>query len=156
MKKTFLAALFVGTLILTFSGYPTHGIAGVNVNIGVNIGPPPPVVIPAPPPVVVIPGSYVYFAPDVRVDILFYHGYWYRPYESRWYRGTDYNGPWVYVEPPMVPVVLLHLPPDYRHVPPGHGHIPYGQLKKNWRTWENEKYWDKHGTTGAGKGKGKH
>ncbi len=159
MKKTCLAVGSLGILVLIFISTPTHGIAGVDVNIGINFGPPPPVVIPAPPSVVVVPGTYVYFAPDVDVEILFYHGYWYRPYQGRWHRAADYNGPWVYVEPAHVPAVLVHLPPDYRHVPPGHQRIPYGQLKKNWKTWENGKHWDKQqakGGNGGGKGKGKY
>ena len=162
MKNIFLGALFAGIMILFFISCPRAGVAEVNINIGVNVGPPPPVVIPAPPPVIVIPGTYVYFAPDIQVDILFYHGYWYRPYEGRWYQATVYNGPWVYVEPARVPGVLLHLPSGYHHVPPGHQRIPYGQLKKNWKTWEKERHWGNGGKHevkkehGGGKGKGKH
>jgi len=154
-----LSLLFPGVLFLIIICCPNKGVAGVDVNIGVNFGPPPPVVIAAPPPVVVIPGTYVYFAPDVQVDILFYHGDWYRPHGGRWYRGAGYDGPWVFVEPARVPGVLLRLPPNYRRVPPGHERIPYGQLKKNWHTWEKEKHWDKHEAkkgNGDGKGKGKH
>ena len=158
MRKTAFMAWSVGFLTLALIACPTHTIAGVDVNIGVHFGPPPPVVIPAPPPVVVIPETYVYFVPDVEVEILFYHGHWYRPYQGRWHRAADYNGPWVYLEPAHVPAVLVHLPPHYRHVPPGHQRIPHGQLKKNWKTWENEKHWDKHQAKadhGENKGKGK-
>lgn len=159
MKKTSLAVVSVGILVLGFMSYPTHGMAGVDVNVGVNFGPPPAVVIPAPPSVVVIPGTYVYFAPEIQAEILFYHGYWYRPYQGRWHRATGYNGPWSYIEPARVPAALVHLPPNYRHVPPGHQRIPHGQLKKNWKTWEHDKHWDKHQGTaehGGEKGKGKH
>ena len=143
MKRTSSAFLVVGILVLTLMGYSTPCVAGVDINIGVNFGPPPPVVIHEPPPVVVIPGTYVYFAPTVGVDILFYHGYWYRPHEGRWYRAAGYNGPWIHIERERVPVVLHHLPPDYRHIPPGHQRIPYGHLKANWKTWENERHWDR-------------
>ena len=158
MKRTPSSVLLFVILILTFMSYPSQGIAGVDVNIGVNIGPPPPVVIPAPPPVIVIPETYVYFVPNIEVEILFYHGYWYRPYQGRWHRATGYNGPWVYIEPPLVPAVLVHLPPNYRQVPPGHQRIPHGQLVKNWKTWEKEKHWDKHDAktgNGGSKNKGK-
>ncbi len=30
------------------------------------------------------------------------------------------------------------------HNPPGHERIPYAQLKKNWRGWERNHYWDRH------------
>ncbi len=114
--------------------------AGVEVNI--NIGPPPRYVIPAPPPVIVIPGTYVYAVPDIDVDILFYGGYWYRPYQDHWFRSRSYNGPWVYLATPQVPRVLINLPPDYRRPPPGYHRIPYGQFKKNWGGWERERHWD--------------
>jgi hypothetical protein len=130
---------------LTLICYPKVGNARVDVNIGVNIGPPPPpIVIAAPPPVVVIPGTYVYFPPDVRVDIFFYQGYWYRPHHGHWYRSAVYNGKWVYVQPARVPHALVRVPPDFRRVPPGHQRIKYVEVKKNWRTWEKQKHWDKH------------
>ncbi len=140
-------------------GLPGGEIGRADVNIGINIGPPPPVVIPAPPPVIVIPGTYVYYVPDVQVDLLFFHGYWYRPYQGHWFRSTVYNGPWVYVEPQRVPAPLVHLPSNYRYLPASHKPIPHEQLRKNWKTWEAQKHWDNHGgNTGPsrGKGQGKH
>lgn len=106
---------------------------------------PSPLTIPAPPPMYVIPRTYVYFAPEIDVDIFFYQGYWYRPYREHWYRSGAYNGKWVYIAPNRVPPVLLNLPPDFRHVPPGHRHIPYGQVEKNWKAWEKEEHWERHG-----------
>ena len=175
MKKTYSTVLFIGILILPFMTYPALGIAGVDINVGVNLGlppPPPPFVMHAPPPVVVVPNTYVYYIPDAQVDIFFYHGHWYRPHGGRWYRANGYNGPWTYIERERVPVAIHHLPPNYRHIPPGHQRIPYGQLKANWRTWEKEKHWDRskpeHGgrrgysegrwenNQGHGKGKGWH
>ncbi len=142
MKGRTSEVLFAVMLfLLSLLFYPTKGIAGVDINIGINI-PLPRVVISAPPVVVVVPGTYVYFAPDVEIDLLFYHGYWYRPYRGYWYRAAGYNGPWVYIAPKRLPGVLLSLPPDYRTVPPGLQRIPYGQLKKNWRAWEKERRWE--------------
>ena len=159
MKRASFVALFTAILILAFILYPTRGSGEVNVNIGIGVPLPPPVVISAPPPVVVIPQTYVYFVPDIEVDILFYHGNWYRPHQGRWYRATSYGGPWVHIEHARVPRVLTHLPPNYRHVPPGYERIPHGQLKKNWRTWEKDKHWDKHEAKtkhAASQGKSKH
>jgi len=171
MKKRTLLTIFVATILFISLGYSNRVIAETNINVAIKFPPPPPLVIPAPPPVIVVPNTYVYFAPEVKADLLFYHGYWYRPYQGRWYRSGDYKGPWVYIVPERVPAVLLRLPSDYRHVPPGHQRIPHGQLKKNWRTWEKEKHWDKHESRheekerhdtekgehkpGGGKGKGK-
>ena len=168
MRKWTFVTTFVGMMLLISMGASNRAFAEVKINVGVNFPPPPPLVIPAPPPVVVIPNTYVYFPPEVQSEILFYHGYWYRPYQERWYRSGSYKGPWVYVVPEKVPRAVLHLPPDYRHVPPGHQRISHAQLKKNWKTWEREKHWDKHeyrheerGTHerekgGHGQDKGKH
>ncbi len=136
----FLAGFVTAAAILLS---PLTGRAGVNVNIGISV-PLPVVEIDAPPAVVLIPGTYAYYVPDVDADIIFYHNYWYRPYGGRWYRSTSYNGPWTFVSVSTVPAPLLHLPPEYRHMPPGHERIPYGQLKKNWRGWERNHYWDRH------------
>jgi hypothetical protein len=136
--------LLIGMVLLSLgSFFPLDADARVDVNAGINVVLPP-YVVAEPPHVVVIPGTYVYYIPGIDVDIIFYHGYWYRPYQEYWYRAKFYNGPWAYLPPQRVPRPLLDLPPDYRHMPPGHQRIPYGQLKKSWKTWEKEKYWDKH------------
>jgi hypothetical protein len=140
MKKCALIILFVGAMLIVLLGYT------MEVKAGVPIPPPPPFVFPASPSVFLIPNTYVYFVPDIGPEIFFYHGYWYRPHKGYWYRATVYNGPWVYIAPARVPVVFLNLPPNFRTVPPGHKHITHGELKKNWRYWERERYWDRpHG-----------
>jgi len=138
MKARVLSVLFAGALSLVSSGYPASADARVDVNIVL-----PPIVISSPPEVVVIPGTYAYFVPGIETDIFFYHGYWYRPHGSYWYRAGSYNGPWVHIVATKVPRVLVGLPPDFRHLPPGHQRIPHGHLKKHWRTWERERYWDR-------------
>lgn len=153
--KGFTVVIF-GMAIQLLAGIATESRAEVNLNIGINAGPPA-YVIPAPPPVVVIPGTYVYYAPGLKVDILFYHGYWYRPHGSHWYRARSHNGPWSFVSPGRVPRPLVALPHDYRHVQ-GREHIPYGQLKKNWKRWEQERHWDArpdrpHGPPGPNHGR---
>ncbi|MEJ2695910.1 MAG: hypothetical protein P8013_04610 [Candidatus Sulfobium sp.] len=133
----------VGILLLAAGmAVPLDAYAGVNVNIGINLAPPA-FIIHEPPPVAVIPGSYVYFVPGIRVDILFYRGYWYRPYRGRWYRGSGYNGPWHHIEIRRIPQAIRHLPPDYRHSRHTSRSIPYSRMKKNWRKWEREGYWDR-------------
>ncbi len=136
MKK--LAA--IGTILLLLLGFSGQSTAGIH--IGVSIPVPPVFVFPAPPELVVIPGTYVYYCPDAHVDIFFYGGYWYRPYGGYWYRSVGYGGPWVYIE--SAPSVLLRLPPNYRIITRGGRHIPYGELHRNWRAWERERYWDHH------------
>lgn len=112
----------------------------------------PPLILPAPPPVVVIPGTYVYVVPDIDDDLVFFHDFWYRPYKGKWYRATDYNGPWVIIH--SVPPPVLGLPPGFRHVPRGSERIPYGHMKKNWKRWEKEEHWHEN-HKGGKKHKGK-
>ena len=145
MQRKIFGIFFVGVTLLTLMGPIRTGFAEVNVKVAINVPPPPPFVIPAPPPMFVIPRTYVYFAPDVDVDIFFYQGYWYRPHHGHWYRSRSYNGKWVYLSPNKVPRAVINVPPNFRRVPPGYRHIPYGDVHKNWKSWEKQKYWDKHG-----------
>ena len=116
--------------------------AGAEVNIRLPL---PRLFLPAPPPLVLIPGTYAYAAPDADADIAFYQGAWYRPHGGLWYISNGYNGPWRTLSAERVPRVLVGLPPNFRRVPPGHERMPYGQVKKNWKTWEHERHWDDHG-----------
>jgi hypothetical protein len=150
MKKSCL--LVIGALLLVLTVSATHSEARVNVNIGVNL---PAYRFATPPEVAVIPGTYVYMIPDIAMDILFFQGYWWRPYEGRWYRSRDYKGGYRYIEPRSVPRGLRALPQDYRHrLSPGYERIPQRDVQKNWKKWENEKYWDRRGEQGrVGQGK---
>ena len=140
--------MVIGALFLVLTGYAAQSEAAVNVNIGVNL---PAYRFAAPPDVVVIPGTYVYMVPDIDVDVLFFQGYWWRPYEGRWYRSRDYKGSWIYVAPARVPLGLRQLPQDYRHrLSSEHERIPHGDVKRNWKKWEKEKHWDKQGKQDRG------
>ena len=154
-KKTLLIA-FGGAMYLAFSLF-TPGTSNAEVNVNINV-PLPGLVIPAPPALIVIPGTYVYYPPEVQVDIYFYHGYWYRPYGGGWYRSTGYNGPWRTIGPGRVPRAVIDVPPTYRGIPPRHERMPHDMVKKNWRTWEKERHWDEprgeNGGHGHGRGHG--
>ncbi len=134
MKERSAGIILGGTILAVFMGFSAGSFAEVNVNIGIGVHVPS-VVIPAPPAVVLIPATYVYFLPDVSVDILFYHGHWYRPHHGLYYRATSYNGPWVSIPSGSVPGAVLHVPSDFRRVPPGHQRISHGELSRNWETW---------------------
>jgi hypothetical protein len=138
MKMRKLMVLAIASLL--FLGFSGQSMAGIH--IGVNIPLPPVFALPAPPELVVIPGTYVYYDPDVDFNLFFYAGYWYRPYEGYWYRSVSYEGPWVYIGSP--PPVLVNLPPDYWIVTRGYRRIPYGELHRNWRAWQRDRYWEHH------------
>jgi len=89
MKTKRLGFLVVCAMFLVLTGFSSRSDAEVNVGIGINIPTVgigvniPAYTFAAPPPVAVIPGTNVYVAPEANIDIVFYHGYWYRPYEGR-------------------------------------------------------------------------
>lgn len=148
-KRALIAAVIYGALLASVPIFPATGAAEVQINIGL-----PPLILSAPPVLVVIPGTYVYYPPDVGVEIFFYRGYWYRPYAGAWFIASGYNGPWRRAAIERVPPSLLRVPPSYRQGPPGYRPMPYGQVKKNWRTWERERYWDRHEDRGEHRGRG--
>ncbi|HEX9022065.1 MAG TPA: hypothetical protein VF903_12480 [Nitrospirota bacterium] len=139
MKRYLIAALFTAAFLSLVIFSPVKSDAGVDVNISIPL---PELVLPVPPALVVIPGTYAYTAPDVDVDIFFYHGFWYRPYGGQWYIADEYNGPWRFVAVGRVPRVLIDLPSGHRRLPPGYERVPYGQVRRNWQTWERERYWE--------------
>jgi hypothetical protein len=151
MNTRTIIVIFGGILSVTLMGFTPQSSAEMNVSIGIGVPvpqvvvtAPPPVVVHEPPPVVVIPGTYVYFAPDVGVDIFFYHGYWYRPHNGHWYRAKGYNGPWGNIEGRRVPHVVRDVPSDFRDRAWQQERVHHADLQRNWKTWEQNKHWDRH------------
>ena len=101
-------------LLVTMMAIP----ALAEVNINVNIGPPPPVVVASRPTMVFLPEPALYVAVGVPYDIYFVSGRYYYMHGDHWFWGSGYNGPWVVVEQRNLPpglakykVVKLH---EYR------------------------------------------
>jgi hypothetical protein len=94
-----------------------------DVQIGVNIGVPPPPVLAAPPPLVVVPSApAVSYAPQVPYDVFYYGGQYYA-WQNGWFVTAGIGQPWVYAERARIPHPVLVVPPRYYKVPPGHrGH----------------------------------
>ena len=118
--------------------------------VRVTVPLPPPIVFPAPPEVVVVPETEVYVAPGVPEEFFFHNGYWWRPWNGRWYRSLYYDRGWgVYGG---VPFWYNRIPRDWRenyrnHLWGGHPwnyrYIHYNDLQRNWRGWHNTRYWEK-------------
>ena len=150
MIKYLSGTLLLGLILVS----PVSSMAGVNVSVGISL--PPIIAFSGPPEVVVIPNTYVYAVPDVGVDIFFYNGWWWRPWEGRWYRSQHYNSGWSHYG---------RAPNFYRQVPSGwrnnyrdrrwdghqwnHQRIPQRQLQRNWRTWERNKHWERNNSWGV-------
>jgi hypothetical protein len=107
MKKAMIGTLF----LLVTALVPLSVKAQTGVSVGVNVALPPPIVFSGPPQVVVIPESNVYVVPDVEADIFFSQGWWWRPWEGRWYRSRFHERGWGFYR--------AAPPPFYRNVPPG-------------------------------------
>lgn len=129
MKKSIYGMLGVFVLIGALFAFGGTKEASAEVNVNINIGPPP-IVVSEPPEVVMIPGSMVYFVPLPDIDVFFHNGYWWSPRGSHWYRAKAYNGPWGVVNKRYVPSHVYRVPKDYRRVYEKEKHIPYGQWKK--------------------------
>jgi hypothetical protein len=139
LYRTLVLTVAIGVFLTL--GVKKEAMAEMHINL--NIGFPSLFEFHAPPSVVAIPGTYVYLVPDIGVDIFFYHGYWYRPHNNRWYRARSYNGHYAPLAFRHVPCPLLRLPPHYRNVPRGYHRISYRQVNRNWRRWEREKHWNR-------------
>ena len=123
MKKLFWGAMFLALAI----SVPIPTMAQVSVQIGIPL--PPPIVISAPPAVILLPGTGVYVAPDIAVDLFFIDGWYWRPWKGHWYRSRNYRSGWAY----------------YNGVPSFYGRVPsrwreeYREHRWNGREWHYQR-----------------
>lgn len=153
MKKLILGTIFMALIMVS----PISAMAmGGRVDVGVSIPLPPPIGFAAPPEMVVIPDTYVYFVPDVDEEIYFYGGWWWRPWNGRWYRSQSYSSGWGYYQD--VPSFYREIPSgwrsDYRQRrwggrPWNYQRIPYPQVHQNWNNWERDRHWEKQNNWGV-------
>jgi len=151
MKKALLGTILLALVIVT----PVSTMAEVNIQVGISL--PPLIVFEAPPNVVVLPDTNsVYVVPDIAVDLFFWSGWWWRPWEGGWYRSRYYDRGWSY---------YYNVPRFYFDVDPGwrgyyrdrnwYGHrwdyerIPHQRLQQNWKSWHNNRHWERQRTWGV-------
>ena len=148
MKRLLFRTMLLAFLFLS----PVPTMAGVDVSISL----PPLIVFSAPPAMVVIPETYVYVVPDVDVEIFFYDGWWWRPWEGRWYRSRHYDSGWGHYR--RVPSFYARVPGSWRNDyrerrwggrPWNHQPIPHQQVERNWSGWKKNKHWEKQQTWGV-------
>jgi hypothetical protein len=117
---------------------------------------PPPISFAVPPEVVVIPETNVYVAPDIAVDLFFWDGWWWRPWEGHWYRSHYYDRGWGYYN--NVPSFYFDVDPRWRGYYRDrnwYGHrwnyerIPNQRLQQKWKSWQNDRHWERQGTWGV-------
>jgi hypothetical protein len=104
MKKLLFEAMLLALVI----SVPMPTMAQVSVQVGVSL--PPPIAFSAPPETILLPGTGVYVVPDLADDLFFMDGWWWRPWNGRWYRSHAYNSGWGYYD---------GIPSFYSRVPSG-------------------------------------
>lgn len=151
MKK-----LLLGTIIFVLAVVvPAPAMARVDISVGISL--PPLITFHAAPEVVPMPDADdVYFVPDIDVDVFFWDGWWWRPWQGRWYHSRYYDRGWAYYS--RVPAFYFDIHPGWRvfyrdriwHGHPWHyERIPHGRLERNWRSWHGSQYWERKRTWGV-------
>lgn len=94
------ASLFTALGLVILIAKPVW--ADTEINVKVNVGAPPPIVLEAPPTMLFLPGPGVYVAVEIGYDLFFRNGHYYYFHNSHWFSATGYGGPWGKIK---------HLPP---------------------------------------------
>jgi hypothetical protein len=151
MKRLLLGMGIFSLLIIV----PVPTMARVDITVGISL--PPPIVFRTPPDVIVMPDTNdVYVIPDLEVDLFFWNGWWWRPWEGRWYRSHYYNRGWGYYD--KVPSFYFDVDQGWRGYYRDHnwyGHrwnyerIPHQRLQQNWKSWHNDRHWERQQTWGV-------
>ncbi len=126
IERATFAALALGM------AFVSPASAGTNVDVGIHIGAPAPVVpvapaLPPPPPPMLIPSprvtkvpeSEVYYVPGASFNLFVFRGHYYSFHRGVWFQGSTHNGPWTVVEMRHVPPPVLAVPARYYRIPPG-------------------------------------
>jgi uncharacterized membrane protein YgcG len=88
-------------LMLTHSTVATPAFAEVNINV--NIGAPPPIVVRERPTMVYLAEPGMFVAVGVPYDIYFLSGRYYYMHGDNWFWASGYDGPWVVVQRKSLP-----------------------------------------------------
>jgi hypothetical protein len=70
------------------------------------------------PRLLLIAGSAAYFAPDLKLNYFYYDGSFWVYQRDEWYRSGWYDGPWLKVDPLVMPLSVLQIPVTYYGIPP--------------------------------------
>jgi hypothetical protein len=153
MKKLLFGTILLAGLIVI----PVISMAQVNVQVSVPVPLPPPIRFIGPPNVVVLPGTDVYAVPDIKEELFFRNGSWWRHHGGHWYRSKYYDRGWAYYR--GYPSWHNTIPHDWRdnyrnNMWGGHSwnppHVNHVNLNNHWRGghWRND-----HGWGGPGGGR---
>jgi hypothetical protein len=149
MKKMFLGMLLV-TGGLFFTVPPT---VGAEVSISVSL---PLIAFSGQPAMVVLPETDIYVVPEVDADLYFFDGWWWRPWQGRWYRSHRYDAGWEFYGsvPSFYGNVYSGWRNDYRdHRWQGQAwnyqRLSHRQVQNNWNGWRQNRHWEKQNSWGV-------
>ena len=129
-------SMLAGLVMAAVLGSAGLAPAQVNVDIGIHLG--------SPPPLVAVPESPVMYAPSVNGNFFFYQGGYYVFRRGAWYMAPRHDGPWAVVAPEYVPRPLLFVPVRYYRVPPPEWKGWHAEAAPHWlpaygRRWEERR-----------------
>lgn len=129
-------SMLAGFVMAAVFGSAGLAQAQVNVDIGIHLG--------SPPPLVALPESPVMYAPSVNGNFFFYQGGYYVFRRGAWYMAPRHDGPWAVVAPEYVPRPLLSVPVRYYRVPPPEWRRWHAETAPHWlpaygRRWEERR-----------------
>ncbi len=97
----------------------------------------------------------VYAVPDLDIDVFFWNGWWWRPWQGGWYRSRYYSRGWGHYG--GIPTFYYDIDPGWRRYyrdrnwygnPWRYERIHYRHLHQNWRKWHNDRHWERQRTWG--------
>ena len=83
--------------------------AAGDVNMNINLGWPPPLIVEKPR-VIAVPDTRVYRAPNLEFNVFMFGGKYYSQHNDQWFMTVKVGAPWT-------PVVYEHVPVEVRAVP---------------------------------------
>jgi hypothetical protein len=98
----------------------------------------------------------VYVVPDLDIDVFFWNGWWWRPWQGGWYRSRYYSRGWSHYG--GIPTFYYDVDPGWRvyyrdlnwYGKPWHyERIDYRHLHQNWKQWHDDRHWERQRTWGV-------
>jgi hypothetical protein len=98
----------------------------------------------------------VYVVPDLDIDVFFWNGWWWRPWQGGWYRSRYYSRGWGHYG--GIPTFYYDVDPGWRGYyrdrnwcgnPWHYERIHYRHLHQNWQQWHDDQHWERQRTWGV-------
>jgi hypothetical protein len=138
-ETTLVTLLLAGGLLAPTSAH-------ADVNIGINVAPPPALVVASPPRLMTVPGSPVFYGLSANYNLFIYGGRYYSFHGGTWFVAASPGSSWSIIATNRVPQPVLAVPATYYKDPPGQAKkmgappfVPPGQAtgSKGKKSWNN-------------------